>query len=219
MLVVVVVDELVVVVEVGGLVDVVEVDGLVVVVEVDGLVVVVEVGGLVDAVEVDGLVVVVEVDGLVVVVEVDGLVVVVEVDGLVDVVDVDEVVVEVDGLVVVVDVDELLVVVVVDTSGAHVIRTFRPADSSRAQAAPLNVEASPKTSRALGAVMKARTVACAPTWTESPVTFNTGVGVLPIGSKVEASLILTSSRTLMVDWATPVTLIFTCLPVRSWQTV
>src|SRR5215469_18283185 len=196
MLVVVVVDELVVVVEVGGLVDEVEV------------------GGLVDEVEVGGLVDEVEVVTLVVVVEVVTLVVVVEVDGLVDVVDVDEVVVEVDGLLVVVDVDELLVVVVVDTSGAHVIRTFRPADSSRAQAAPLNVEPSPKTSRARGAVMKARTVACAPMWTESPLTFNTGVGVLPIGSKVEASWILTSSRTLMVDWATPVTLIFTCLPVR-----
>jgi hypothetical protein len=134
----------------------------------------------VDVVEVDRLVVVVDMDELVVVVDVDGLMDVVEVDRLVVVVDVDE-------LVVVVDVDELLVVVVVDTSGAHVIRTFLPADSRRAHAAPLNVEPSPKTSRALGAVMKARTVACAPMWTESPVTFNTGVGVLPIASKVEAS--------------------------------
>jgi hypothetical protein len=153
------------------------------------MLVVVVVDELVDVVEVDGLVDVVEVDGLVDVVEVDGLVDVVEVDGPVDVVEVDELVdvVEVDGLVDVVEVDELLVVVVVDTSGAHVIRTFRPADSSRAHADPLNLESSPKTSRALGAVMKARTVACAPTRTESPVTFTTGVGVLPIGSKVEPS--------------------------------
>src|SRR6516162_6987448 len=82
-----------------------------------------------------------------VVVVVDELVVVVEVDGLV----------EVDGVEVVVVVEEL--VVVVDVSGAHVICTFLPADSSRAQAAPMNVEPSPRTSRALGAVMKARTVA------------------------------------------------------------
>ena len=157
-----------------------------VVVVVDELVVVVEVDGLV---EVDGVVVVVVVDELVVVVEVGALVLVVEVDGLVDVVEVDElvVVVEVDELGIVVEVDELLVVVVVDVSGAHVICTFLPADSSRAQAAPMNVEPSPRTSRALGAVMKARTVACAPTWTESPATFNSGVGVLPIGSNVEVS--------------------------------
>ena len=150
---------------------------MLVVVVVDELVVVVEVDGLV---EVDGVVVVVVVDELVVVVEVGALVLVVEVDGLVDVVEVDE-------LVVAVEVDELLVVVVVDVSGAHVICTLLPADSSRAQAAPMNVELSPRTSRALGAVMKARTVACAPTWTESPATFNSGVGVLPIGSNVEVS--------------------------------
>jgi len=114
---------------------------------------------------------------------------------VVDVVVVDELVGEdvvVVGVVVeVVDEDVAVVGVVVEVvdelSGAHMICTFLPADSIRAQAAPLNFEPSPRTRRALGAVMKARTVAWAPMWTVSLVAFTNGVSVFPRGPKVEAS--------------------------------
>src|SRR5262249_9510482 len=128
------------------------------------------------------------------------------------------------GVVVEVVVEDVVVVgvvveVVAELSGAHMIRTFLPADSIRAQTAPLNPEPSPRTSRALGAVTKARMVAWAPMWTVSPVAFTDGVNVFPRGSKVEASPIRTSSRTLMVDCVAPVTSIVACLPVRIRHTL
>jgi hypothetical protein len=136
---------------------------------------------------------------------------------------VDEDVVVVGVMVEVVDEDVVVIgvvdEVVVELSGAHMIRTFLPADSIRAQAAPLNSAPFPRTSRALGAVMKARTVAWAPMWIVSLVAFTNGVNVLPRGSKVEASPIRTSSRTLMVDRVAPVTSIVACLPVRIWHTL
>jgi hypothetical protein len=136
---------------------------------------------------------------------------------------IDEDVLVVGVMVEVVDEDVVVVAVVVEVvvelSGAHVIRTFLPADSIRAQAAPLNLASFPRTNRALGAVMKARTMAWAPMWTVSPVAFTDGVNVLSRGSKVEASPIRTSSRTLMVDCVAPVTSIVACLPVRIRHTL
>jgi hypothetical protein len=75
------------------------------------------------------------------------VVVVLEVVDVVDVVVLVVVLVVVDVVVVVVDV----VVVVV----AHLTFTFLPATNSRTQAAPVKVVPSPRSSRALGAVMKA----------------------------------------------------------------
>src|SRR5262245_60236020 len=173
--------------------------------------VVVVVGSVVDGdAGVGGVVVVVAsvVDDDAVVVDV-----VLVVASLVDVVVLDE---PVDEDVVVVGV---MVEVVVELSGAHMIRTLLRADSSRAQAVPLNFAPFPRTSRALGAVMKARTVAWAPMSIVSLVAFTNGVNVLPRGSKVEASPIRTSSRTLMVDCVDPVTSIVACLPVRIWHTL
>src|SRR5262249_55527404 len=106
-----------------------------------------------------------------------GVVVLLEVVVVLEVVDVVDVVVLVVVLVVVVDV----VVVVV----AHLTFTFLPATNSRTQAAPVKVVPSPRSSRALGAVMKAWTVACLPMWTVSPATFSNGGGVVPTGPKVE----------------------------------
>jgi hypothetical protein len=214
-------------------VDVVGVDVVVVVASVVDDAVVVDVVVVVASV-VDGDVVVdvlLVVAGVVDVVVVDGNVVddnvVLVVASVVDVVVLDE---PVDEDVVVVGVmvevvDEVVVVmgvvdeVVVELSGAHMIRTFLPADSIRAHPAPRNFAPFPRTSRALGAVMKARTVAWAPTWIVSLVAFTNGVNVLPRGSKVEASPIRTSSRTLMVDCVAPVTSIVACLPVRIWHTL
>jgi len=49
----------------------------------------------------------------------------------------------------------VVVVVVVDTPDTHSMSTFLPADNSRTQAEPVKVVPLPKSSRALGAVMKA----------------------------------------------------------------
>jgi len=74
------------------------------------------------------------------------VVVLVEVVVVLEVVDVVDVVV----LVVVLVVVDVVVVVV-----AHLTFTFLPATNSRTQAAPVKVVPSPRSSRALGAVMKA----------------------------------------------------------------
>jgi hypothetical protein len=214
-------------------VDVVVVDVVVVVANVVDDAVVVDVDVVVDVLVGDDVVVdvLLVVASVIDVVVVDGKLVdddvVLVVASVVDVVvldePVDEDVVVVGVMVEVVDEDVVVVAVVVEVvvepSGAHVIRTFLPADSVRAQAAPLNFTSFPRTNRALGAVMKARTVAWAPMWTVSPVVFTDGVNVLPRGSKVEASPIRTSSRTLMVDCVAPVTSIVACLPVRIRHTL
>jgi hypothetical protein len=119
------------------------------------------------------------------------------------------VVVGVVVVVVVVLVDALIVVVVVVVavgSGAQSTTTLRPVASDLAQAAPTSMEPRPKTKRALGAVMKARTSLWALTWSLSPVTLSNGVGVPESGSKLVSFPSHTAPPTLIVDWVPPVTL-------------
>src|SRR5262249_8611352 len=99
---------------------------------------------LVDVVVLVEVVVVLDVVVLVEVVVVLAVVVLVEVVVVLEVVDVVDVVV----LVVVLVVVDVVVV-------AHLTFTLLPATNSRTQAAPVKVVPSPRTSRALGAVMKA----------------------------------------------------------------
>src|SRR5262249_38320852 len=121
--------------------------------------------------------------------------------------------------VVLVDVLLVVVVVVLATSGAQVISTLRPPARVSAQAAPVNFMARPRLSRALGAVMKARTSALALRCRVDPGTFGSGVGVPVRGRKVVALSSRTVPCTLIVDWLLPATLMVACLPVRIWHTL
>jgi hypothetical protein len=205
--VVVVVVEVVVVVV--GSVEVVDDDVVVVVVGsvvvVDDDVVVVVVGSVV---VVDDVVVVVVVGS----VEVVDDVVVVVVVGSVEVVD--DVVV-----VVAIVVLEVLVVVVVVTSGAHETATRRLANSSLAQAAPVNTVPEPNVSCASGALTKARTVLRRPNFRRAPRVFKRGVAAPSLGASQLPFPICTSPATLITVCPGAAALRFARRPARIEQTL